>query len=87
MEAQTRETLQKLRDECADIQTDDPQVKQVLDDIMGDIDRVIETPDEEDHHHSLRKRLTEAVAHFEAQYPGLTTTINTAARILSTGGV
>lgn len=87
-EAEVREKLQKLQMECAMVETDNPEVQKIVNEIMTEVQMAMNELDSEDgEHHTLKERIGKAVAKLEADHPTLVNSLNEAARILGNAGV
>lgn len=76
--------LQALQQRIDEIDTDDPERQHVLDDVSRKIDQIVES---DDSHETLMESINEAITHFEADHPALTTALQQAMTILSVGGI
>jgi len=79
--------LEKLRHQLKDIETDDPQARDRLEQHVNDIEKKLENPDDEQHHHDLVEGLKESIARFEADHPRATAILNDIMVTLSNMGI
>jgi hypothetical protein len=81
--------LHQLHDEINKTQTVDEKGSELLRDIEGDINALLERSGESplEVHSSIIERLESAVSHFEVTHPTLTTTISRLLDSLSMAGI
>jgi flagellar biosynthesis/type III secretory pathway protein FliH len=85
----SRELLQQLHDEINNTQTVDEEGSELLRDLDGDIRELLERSGEIqlEVHPTVLQRLDDAVRHFEATHPELTSLISKVVDSLSNAGV
>jgi ElaB/YqjD/DUF883 family membrane-anchored ribosome-binding protein len=86
---QLHHTLQKLHDELENTQTVDERSRELMQDLRGHIQQVLQNPSEHEpaHYHSLRSRLEATLEHVEDQHPQLTLAIGQVLNNLAAIGI
>lgn len=88
-EEKLRKLLEQLREEIDNSQNVDEKGKTLLKNTRADIDSYLRN--REGHsslaHPTITERLEEAIAHFEATHPALTSTLTELLNILSNAGI
>ena len=79
-------TLADLRKEIERTQAEHGE-REELSDLAAAVDRKIEEPDHEEHHHNLVDRLRESFTAFENEHPDLGAAIRSALNTLSSSGI
>ena len=87
MSKKLKETLQRLRAEIKNLETEEKESKERLDKLVADIEMKIDRPDDRDHHSNLVEDLRGSVAHFEASHPTVTGVLNDIMMALSNMGI
>jgi DNA repair exonuclease SbcCD ATPase subunit len=86
---ETNDLLQQLHDKIDNIQAVDKKGRDLLEDLDGDIRKLLERTDEQPYniHPNLAQRLENAIQHFEASHPDLTELLSKVMNDLSNAGV
>jgi chromosome segregation ATPase len=84
-----RELLTEIRDELKQTPTDDKRERQILGDLIDDIEALLGRPKHEsmEPEESMLGRLEEAIEDLETDYPTLTSTLSNLLTALSNVGI
>lgn len=86
-EDKLQDELEKLRREVTEVTVDNERVKERLNELISDIERKIEEPDDEDHHHLLVQGIRDTIRQFESEHPRATAILNDIMVTLSNMGI
>lgn len=86
-ETKLNEALQELKTEIAALQVEDTDAKRRLETLVEGLEKKLETPSDEEHHHGLVEDVRDSVEHFEVEYPRLTAILNDIMMALSNMGI
>ena len=85
----SRGTLEQLHRELKKTQSEEKHVQERIDSLTRDVSRVLDQAEEEthEHHKTLKQNLEDAIRHFEASYPELTSIMNNVVTSLANMGI
>ena len=88
MKTELKDQLAALHAELADTRSvDDPEVRQLLIELLGDITRLLGRPATAGERHSLIENLDSLAVQFEAEHPALGTAIRQVVDALAKAGI
>lgn len=87
MTTELKRQLTALHDELAVMRSVDPESRELLVLLLGDITRLLAQPGSATERHSLIERLDELAVQFEAEHPALGTTIRQVVDALAKAGI
>jgi seryl-tRNA synthetase len=82
-----QEELEKLRLEVDKVVREDTEAREKLESLIGDLEKKLDTPEDEAHHDNLLKGLKDAINQFEAEHPRATAILNDIMVTLSNMGI
>jgi predicted transcriptional regulator len=82
-----RSEIEKLHKELRSFAPDDHDSRDKLNELLGDLERKLERPDDEEHHHSLMRIMKDTIAHIETEHPRATAILNDIMVTLSNMGI
>lgn len=85
MKQKLTETLAALRTEIDQLHTDDIESKQRLEQLVENLEKKLEHPDDDDHH--LDEGIKDSITHFEVTHPRITAILNDIMMTLSNMGI
>ncbi len=87
MNQQLEETLAALRTEVSKLPDLDLESKRKLESLIQNLEIKLDSPNDQEHHHSLTEGLSDSLTHFEVSHPTLTGILNDVMMALSNMGI
>jgi len=85
MKQKLTETIATLRAEIAQLHTDDVESKQRLEQLVENLEKKLEHPDDDDHH--LDEGIKDSITYFEVTHPRITAILNDIMMTFSNMGI
>ena len=82
-----QKNLEKLRAEIDHVAADDHETRERLNRLISELEKKLENPDDENHHHGLLLDIKTTIDYFETEHPRATAILNDIMVTLSNMGI